>query len=153
MKMYKIEIDEEIWNFLKSKAEPFEDTPNSVLRRLVFGEKSSEIYIGNQKVSISEIPKFPNYTPRALVQILEVIYMIKKRDLNRKEATKLIAKRKNTDYQTIIDKYTRQLGKRAEEIDRLLEDQDLKEFKSLLNGKFENNKNIIDDFFETLNGH
>jgi negative regulator of replication initiation len=38
--MVTIEIDEEVHNYLKSKAEPFVDTPNSVLRRLLFSEKS-----------------------------------------------------------------------------------------------------------------
>lgn len=36
--MVSIEIDEEIFNHLKSLAEPFVDTPNSVLRRLLFPE-------------------------------------------------------------------------------------------------------------------
>ena len=34
--MVTIEIDEDIFNYLKSKAEPFVDTPNAVLRRLLF---------------------------------------------------------------------------------------------------------------------
>ena len=37
--MKKIEIDEDIFNFLKEHAEPLADSPNSVLRRLLFGEK------------------------------------------------------------------------------------------------------------------
>lgn len=36
MRYYKIEIDERIWNYLKTQAEPFLDTPNSVLHRLLF---------------------------------------------------------------------------------------------------------------------
>jgi negative regulator of replication initiation len=31
--MPTIRIDDEVWNYLKSKATPFEDTPNDVLRR------------------------------------------------------------------------------------------------------------------------
>lgn len=34
--MVKIEIDEEVFNYLKTLAEPFVDTPNTVLRRLFF---------------------------------------------------------------------------------------------------------------------
>jgi hypothetical protein len=30
-----VEIDDEVWNELKARAEPFVDTPNSVLRRLL----------------------------------------------------------------------------------------------------------------------
>ena len=36
MKYYRIEVDERIWNYLKTLAEPFVDTPNSVLTRLLF---------------------------------------------------------------------------------------------------------------------
>ncbi len=32
--MRKIEIDDQVWRSLQSHAKPFEDTPNSVLRRL-----------------------------------------------------------------------------------------------------------------------
>jgi len=38
--MKTIEIDEEVHDYLKSKAEPFVDTPNSVLRRLLFFEQN-----------------------------------------------------------------------------------------------------------------
>lgn len=34
--MVNIEIDEDVFNYLKSLAEPFVDTPNTVLRRLLF---------------------------------------------------------------------------------------------------------------------
>lgn len=34
--MVNIEIDDEVFNYLKSLAEPFIDTPNTVLRRLLF---------------------------------------------------------------------------------------------------------------------
>lgn len=33
--MKTIEIDEDVWNLLKKHAEPFIDTPNNVLRRLL----------------------------------------------------------------------------------------------------------------------
>jgi hypothetical protein len=33
MSMPTIRIDEDVWGYLKSKARPFEDTPNDVLRR------------------------------------------------------------------------------------------------------------------------
>lgn len=38
MKYHKIEVDEDILKYLKERAEPFVDTPNTVLRRLIFGE-------------------------------------------------------------------------------------------------------------------
>lgn len=36
--MISIEIDENVYSYLKSLAEPFVDTPNTVLRRLLFSE-------------------------------------------------------------------------------------------------------------------
>lgn len=36
--MVNIEIDDEVFNYLKSLAEPFVDTPNTVLRRLLFNK-------------------------------------------------------------------------------------------------------------------
>jgi len=38
--MPEIKVDDDVFKFLKKHAEPFEDTPNSVLRRLLLGEKS-----------------------------------------------------------------------------------------------------------------
>jgi hypothetical protein len=81
-------------------------------------------------------PRLPDGTPKALAQILEVLYEIKKLGLTRTQATSIVAQRRRTAPQTIIDKYCRQLNKRAYEIDRLLQEKDLREFKLLL----ENNK-------------
>lgn len=147
MQTYKIEIDEKVWNFLKSKAEPFEDTPNSVLNRLLFRGQLSELQGVNKQAAITTSPSFSDGIPKALAQILEVIYEMKKSGRNRREATKIVARRRNTDPQTVIDKYCRQLGKRAYEIDRLLEDQNVKEFKVLLERKFVNHRDLIDSFF------
>ena len=132
MQYYKIEIDEKIWNFLKGEAEPFEDTPNSVLNRVLFGGQLSGGDEINGKTVDRTPPSFPDGVPKALAQILEVIYEVKKSGRNRREATNLVAQRRNTAPQTVIDKYCRQLGKRAYEIDRLLEEENLGEFRALL---------------------
>ena len=148
MQTYKIEIDEKVWNYLKSKAEPFEDTPNSVLNRILLGGEMSHPDQANR----NGIPtNFPDGVPKALAQILEVIYEVKKSGRNRSEATNLVAQRRNTAPQTIIDKYCRQLGKRAYEIDRLLEDQNIGELKALLERKFVNYRELINSFFASLN--
>jgi len=151
MQTHKIEIDEKVWKYLKSKAEPFEDTPNSVLTRILFGGQLSELHGGDRKTAITTSPSFSDGVPKALAQVLEVIYEVKKSGRNRREATNLVAQRRNTAPQTVIDKYCRQLGKRSYEIDRLLEDQNLKEFKALLERKFVNHRNLIDSFFNSLN--
>jgi hypothetical protein len=150
MQTHKIEVDEKVWNYLKSKAEPFQDTPNSVLNRLLFRGQLSELHGVNKKAAITTLPGFPDGVPKALAQILEVIYEVKKSGRNRRDATNLVAQRRNTAPQTVIDKYCRQLGKRAYEIDRLLEDQNLKEFRALLERKFVNHRDLIGSFFDTL---
>jgi hypothetical protein len=39
MDMREIQVDEEIWQYLQERAVPLVDTPNSVLRRLLFGKR------------------------------------------------------------------------------------------------------------------
>lgn len=151
LKTFNIEIDEKVWDYLKSQAEPLIDTPNSVLRRLLFGEKPPVLLQENQIISKPDLLKFPNDVPKALSQVLEVIYFIRNKNLSRENATHMVAKSRNTDYQTIIDKYTRQLDKKAKDIDRLLMEENLNEFKLLLKEKFANHIKLIDKFFESLN--
>ncbi|NWF99146.1 MAG: hypothetical protein HXY52_09500 [Nitrospirae bacterium] len=86
-----------------------------------------------------------------MAQILEVIHEVKKSGRDRREATAVVAQRRNTAPQTVIDKYCRQLGKRAYEIDRLLEDQNIGELKALLERKFVNHREVINSFFASLN--
>ena len=84
-------------------------------------------------------------------QILEVIYLVKKRGYTRTDATNKVADKRLKAPQTVIDKYCRQLNKKAFEIDHLLEDQKLDEFKSLLERKFINHRDVIRDLFKSLN--
>ncbi|MFA4854823.1 MAG: hypothetical protein WC616_05705 [Candidatus Omnitrophota bacterium] len=151
MQTYKIEIDKKVWNYLKSKAEPFEDTPNSVLNRILLGGQMSRPHEANRTTAVGIPTSFPDGIPKALAQILEVIHEVKKSGRNRREATNLVAQRRNTAPQTVIDKYCRQLGKRAYEIDRLLEDQNLGELRALLERKFVNHRELITSFFGSLN--
>jgi len=150
MRYYKIEVDEKVWNYLKSKAEPFEDTPNTVLNRIIFGtttkDESTTKHI-DTKDSDLDLPK---RIPRALSQILEVIYEIKNFNRSRTEATNIVARRRGTAPQTIIDKYCRQLSKKAYEIDELLQEENLEGFKNLLLNKFGKNQNVIKSFFNDL---
>jgi hypothetical protein len=149
MKTYEITVDEEIWNFLKSHAIPLEDTPNSVLRKFLLGKSGGAT--SKKTTQNGNFPSFPVGVPKALSQILEVIYLVKKRGLTRTEATNNVADQRLTAPQTILDKYCRQLNKKAFEIDRLLEDKNLDEFKSLLENKFINHRDVIKDFFASLN--
>lgn len=152
MRYYKIQVDEKVWDYLKSKAEPFEDTPNSVLSRLLFRPGNHQIDTTKFKPVRSSELCLPRGIPRALEQILEVIYEVKKFGRSRTEATNIVADRRGTAPQTIIDKYCRQLSKRAYEIDDLLEEQSLSGFSLLLKNKFRNYKAVIDTFFESMAG-
>ena len=150
MNYHTIEIDEMVWNYLQSKAIPFEDTPNSVLNRILFGEGNFPRLSGNDSSKNRSAPRLPDGTPKALAQILEVLYEIKNLGLTRTQATNIVAQRRRTSPQTIIDKYCRQLNKKAYEIDRFLQEKDLKDFKLLLENKFNNHKDVINSFFKAL---
>jgi hypothetical protein len=115
--MYSIEIDEKVWGFLQKHAEPFIDTPNSVLNQILFGASK-------------ETDKVNGYS--------------------RTEATNRVAQKRGTAPQTITDKYCRQIGKKAHEIDQLLSESGYDQFKALLKSKFSNHAQVIDTYFESL---
>jgi hypothetical protein len=150
MKNYSIEVDEKVWNYLKSNAEPFVDTPNSVLHRILFGDQSIGVRETDHEQPTAAVLSLPSGTPRALAQILEVIYEVKKRGRSRNEATNIVAERRKTAPQTVIDKYCRQLGKRAYDIDRLLQDQNLDEFRVLLESRFASQQGLVSSFFTSI---
>lgn len=144
MKQYTIEVDEIIMDYLKQKAEPFVDTPNTVLHKLLFGtaqlHKEPELRVPNSTKNI----------PKALSQILEVIEEVVKNNHSRPKATKIVADRNGTAPQTIIDKYCRQLGKTASEVDMLLGESGLEGFRGILTNKFPNHSHRITSFFNDL---
>ena len=147
MKMYSIEIDEKIWKFLQKNAEPFIDTPNTVLNKILFG--ASEESDGQE--STSAVPSVSiKGTPKSLSQILEVVYEIEVNGCSRTEATNRVAQKRGTAPQTVTDKYCRQIGKKAHEIDQLLSEPGYHEFKALLKSKFNNHALVIDTYFESL---
>ena len=148
MKNYNIEVDDRVWNFLKSNAEPFEDTPNSVLHRLLF---DSRFPVGATKQFndvIAGMPYLARKLPQALSQILEVISEVKLKGRSRVDATGIVARRRARAPQTIIDKYCRQLGKKASEIDGLLEEENLQAFQTVLEGRFKDHRDSIGSFFK-----
>ena len=64
--MRKIQIDEEVWEALTKRAKPLEDTPNSVLRRLLGLDKKP---IRKGKVLVGHMPH-PEYR-RPILEALE----------------------------------------------------------------------------------
>ena len=147
MKMHLIEIDEKIWSHLQQHAEPFVDTPNSVLNRLIFGEEEKK----EEEAASFSIPTV-NFQglPKSLAQILEVVYEIEVNGCSRTQATHRVAKKRGTAPQTINDKYCRQLGKKAHEIDELMAEPGYAGFKDLLTGKYSVHREIIDMYFDSM---
>lgn len=147
MKMFPIEIDESVWHHLQKHAEPFIDTPNSVLRRLLLGTSAQLA----EKDTARTVPSITvEGTPKSLSQILEVIYEIEVNGYSRTDATNRVAENRGTAPQTVTDKYCRQLGKKAHEIDQLLAEPGYRQFKELLKRKFSAHQQVIDTYFEGL---
>ena len=88
--------------------------------------------------------------PKALAQILEVIHEVERHGFSRAKATRRVAEKRGTVPQTIMDKYCKQLGKKARDIDVLLEEPGYVKFKGILKDKFPDHNGIIDAFFETM---
>lgn len=147
-KTHQIEVDEEVYGFLKQHAEPFKDTPNSVLRRFLLQE-SEKIVIQNDDV-MKVMITFPDSVPYALAQVLQMIILVKNEGFNRVQATHKVAEFRGITPQAVIDKYCRQLGKKAYEVDELLMTQNLNDFKSLLIEEFPYHKGIIESTFNEL---
>lgn len=149
-KMYQIDVDEEVYNFLKNHAEPFKDTPNSVLRQFL-PLKRDKVEI--QDENIGEIfPKFPASVPNALAQILEMVILVKNEGLSRVEATKTVAEIRGITYQAVIDKYCRQLGEKAYEIDEMLMNTNIDKFRILLIDRFPYHSKVVDSVFNKISG-
>ena len=147
MKMHLIEIDEKIWSHLQQNAEPFVDTPNSVLNRLLFGEVEKK----EEETALFSIPTVSiQGLPKSLEQILEVVYEIEVNGYSRTQATNRVAKKRDTAPQTITAKYCRQLGKKAHEIDELMAEPGYEGFKDLLTGKYSDHREIIDMYFDSM---
>lgn len=148
MKYHKIEIDEEVFEYLKDKAEAFVDTPNTVLRRELLQKRNKTVT--TNKVS-TRFPELPSGIPTALRHTLEVIYMVRERGMSRPDATKSVAEHHSVEPQTVLDKYCRQLDRKAYEIDRLLDEADLSNFKRILRQKYMDHTSTIENFFSSLN--
>jgi negative regulator of replication initiation len=143
MKMHWIEVDDKVFKYLQKHAEPFIDTPNSVLHRLLFDENEA---VPTQKSS----PLTIKGLPKSLSQIFEVLYEIKEYGYSRVEATNIVAQKRGTVPQTIMDKYCKQLNLKAPEVDKLLDEPGWSKFRQILQAKFNDHKDIIEIFFESL---
>jgi len=144
MPMHVIEIDDEVFNYLKNKAVPFVDTtPNAVLRRELLENRGA-----SDPSSTQHIPELPPGIPKSLEQILQVVYLIRRKNYNRSEATHEVARYHGVATQTVIDKYTRQLRLTARDFDGLLTAPDPSTIRAYLNTKFMEYESLITKYIE-----
>jgi hypothetical protein len=141
--MHWIEVDDKIFKYLQKHAEPFIDTPNTVLYRLLLDEKDSIARNTSPPMKLTGLPK-------ALSQPLEVLYEIHRHSHSRQKAIKLVAEKHNTVPSTIMDKYYKQLELKAHDIDLLLEEPGYEKFMNILKDRFPDYATVIDMFFEAL---
>jgi negative regulator of replication initiation len=148
--MHQVEVDEEIFQFVKAHAEPLVDTFSSALRRLLpLSEKRGPGPTSFRGEGTPEpagiLPLLPNRVPQALRQILEVVHLVLSGPYNRSSATHYVARHHKVAPQTIIDKYTRQLNSTAGEFDQLLEQSGLADLRKILKSKFSEYSQLIDE--------
>ena len=143
MRTHQVEVDEDIFAFIKSNSEPLVDTFNSTLRRLLQLNSTDSTKPTNLARSQSSTA-FPSGTPQALRQILEVAQLVRGGAYTRTSATGFVAKQHKVANQTVQDKYARQLGLTTGQFDRLLEQKDSKELKGLLKSKYAPHAKLID---------
>jgi hypothetical protein len=150
MKTYQIEVDEEIYRYLQNKVEDvFKDNPNSVLRKLLLS-KQTVGFNGSDKKTITELPDFPKGIPDALIQLLEVIYLVIKLREDRTMAVKKVAQKHGVEIPTVADKYIRGLNQKTNKFDMILNQSDHNELERILKDKFSDYQEVIGDFFKNL---
>ena len=142
MTTHRVEVDDEVFAFVKSHAEPLVDNFNSSLRRLLpLAAKPAKNSV--PAAANAGTPTFPTGTPQALRQIVEVALLVQGGAYARPSATQFVAKRHGVAPQTVQDKYARQLGLTAHQFDLLLEQPGLKELRYLLTSKFASHADAI----------
>lgn len=151
MRMRQVEVDDEVFSFVKSHAEPLVDNFNSALRRLLplkEPDRQKRAPIRQNATPAdgeSIVPSLPRGTPQALRQIVEVAHLVRGGAYTRTDATRFVAKQHGVFPQTVLDKYCRQLGLTANQFDRLLEQDRFVDLKRKLSAKFPSCTNAIED--------
>jgi hypothetical protein len=151
MRAHQVQVDNEVFEFVKSNAEPLVDDFNSALRRLLSlnGAQPKTRPRGPAVRETNQarvLPTLPPGTPVALRHILEVAHLVRGGAYTRTAATQFVAKQDNVFPQTVIDKYCRQLGLTASQFDRMLEEENLSGLRKLLKAKFNEHSDVIDQF-------
>ena len=151
MRFHQVEVDEDVFQFVKKNAEPLVDNFNSVLRRLLplFDTQLKK----NKVLGINSPPSgatkgrllTDKHLPQALRHILEVALLVRGGAYTRTMATQYVARQYNVFPQTILDKYCRQLNLTAAQFDRLLEEPTLEGLRKRLKAKFSSYTSEIDE--------
>jgi hypothetical protein len=158
MRVFTIEVDEEVFAHLQAKAQAFVDTPNTVLRRELLGRQPApapELSAAAERRRAARsplppapsLPSMPFGTPAALKQTLWVAHLVLDKGRARSEATADVARVLGVAPQTVLDKYCRQLGLTADAFDRMLREPGLHKLEALLVAKFANHADTIRGFF------
>jgi hypothetical protein len=146
--MEKIEIDADVYTFLRSRVRNFNETPNSVLRRELGLDVARE---PRAKEPIDQVAKgIPVTAPAALVQVVEVVSMVRRDGMDRVTATLRLAERLGVARETVSDKYGRQLGLSTQEFDALVNENHLSGLIELLVNKFPRYESSISDALKDL---
>src|SRR5665213_1728816 len=145
--MPNIEVDDEVFAYLKANAEPFQDTPNSVLRRQLLGRRGvTPGRVRSNTAGMSPLTRGPAAfgVPEALRQILEVVEIVRRSSRSRIDATIDVARSHNIARETVADKYGRQLGLSTSGFDMLLSEQSLRGLRARLHERFPEQQAEID---------
>lgn len=151
MRMHQVEVDDEVFSFVKAHAEPLVDSFNSALQRLLpLGgpNKQKRGASGPNATPTSAdslIPSLPRGTPQALSQILKVTHLVRGGAYTRTGATQFVAKQHGVFPQTVLDKYCRQLGLTANQFDRLLDQEGFVDLQRILSLKFPSYTKAIEE--------
>lgn len=151
MRFHQVEVDDDIFQFVKAHAEPLVDTFNSALRRLLLisgGQSKKEEALETQAPSSANtagLRAMPQHLPQALRHVLEVVRLVCGGAYTRTTATQYVARQYKVFPQTVLDKYCRQLSLTAAQFDRLLEEPGLSELRKKLKTKFPMHTQTIDE--------
>jgi succinate dehydrogenase flavin-adding protein (antitoxin of CptAB toxin-antitoxin module) len=151
MHFHQVEVDDEVYQFVKKHAEPLVDSFNSTLKRLLplADIQVKKTHADGQETPItkasSTIAPLPKHIPQELRHIIEVVLLVRGGAYSRTLATRYVAKRYNVFPQTVLDKYCRQLNLTTNQFDKLLEESDLRELREILKSKFKNHAQVVDE--------
>ncbi|MGE0358105.1 MAG: hypothetical protein AB7P08_14470 [Burkholderiales bacterium] len=146
MRTHQVEVDDQVFQAVQKHAEPLVDTFNTAVRRLLkIDGDASETRLVPKSPAPHDL--CPRGTPEALAQVLEVAHLVMS-GVNRTDATRDVARKRQISQQAVNDKYGRQLGLTASQFDRLLDEPEQKGLKKLLIERFPGHRELIARVFE-----